>query len=144
MPEIVEERSVEAKGKGKPDYQAVSRPGRTEVQEGQEEWSLDFETDIDANSTIEMSPIYTVPSGKNLIVGYMKGSFSKDGIYPSTMLKNGETRCPFYVYGRFVAVPGPAGGFVFRAGDSFGFRMKNPYSESVSTRGDFSGFLHTE
>ena len=140
MPTVVKDFTVTQKGIGKPDYFV---PYRTQVDSvTQTPFFAYMEFPIPAGATINIPALYTIPSGKILILGYIKGSVDKDCIYPSAILKNGAPYCALFNQQLVITVLGDISGFYFEAGDVIGAETTNPLDAILTVRGDLGGFLY--
>jgi len=135
---------VDSRGIGKPDFVAITAPTRTEVEAtSQTGWVLPvFSLVLPPASVYTAASAYTVPAGKKLIIGLMKGSVNIDSLFKSAVLKNGSVfTCSVCAVIITIPVPDTAG-YVFNAGDVFGFTIDNPLDVPVIFTGSFSGFLY--
>jgi len=140
MPTVTKDFTVIQKGIGKPDYFV---PYRTQVDSvTQTPFFAYLELPIPPGTTISIPALYTVPAGKILILGYIKGSVDKDCIFPSAVLKNGAPYCALF-HPQLTIIPLPDNsGFYFEAGDVIGSEATNPLDEILTTRSDLGGFLY--
>lgn len=140
MPEVIREFTVTQKGVGKPDYFV---PYRTQVDPVRQTVFFAYmEVPIPAGETLTIPALYTVPAGKILILGYIKGSADKDCIFPSTILKNGDPYCALFHPQLSIIPLSDIAGFYFVAGDVLGSEVTNPLDETLTARSDLGGFLY--
>lgn len=132
-----------SRGTGKPDFNMPTIPSRTEVEPTRQTvFFACMELSIPADATLSIPTLYTVPAGKILILGYIKGSADKDCIFSSIMLKNGASYCALF-HPQLTIIPLPdTAGFYFVAGDVIGYEVTNPLDEVLTIRGDLGGFLY--
>lgn len=118
-------------------------PFRTEIDPAkQTAYFTSLSAAVPALSTVTVPVLYTVPAGKVLILGYVKGSADKDCIFHSDMLKNGASYCALYHPQMVVIALSDISGFYFVAGETIGFEVTNPLSEVLNVQCDIGGFLY--
>jgi len=107
------------------------------------EWNMLIQDFVyPANYTLTVPAAYTIPANYTLVVGYIKSSYSIDGIFPSTITKNGVPFCSlFHNQLTIVALPDTSG-WQFDAGDYLGFIFENTLDVPLVGRSDMSGFLY--
>jgi hypothetical protein len=118
-------------------------PFRTEVDPTRQTvFFAAMEIPIPADSTATIPIVYTVPDGKVLILGYIKGSVDKDCIFSSIILKAGVPYCSMFHPQLSIINLSSISGFYFVAGEEIGIEVINPLAEVMTLRGDLGGFLY--
>lgn len=97
---------------------------------------------IPANSTILIDPMYTVPSGKRVVVGYMKATKDKNSITYGDLLVNSATFCPAYVFQHLITTLSPIAGFDFTEGTVLGFTCTNYLDEVIDNTLTLMGYIY--
>ena len=133
---------VESWGKGKPDYYGGTIPAGQEWAATQNVFHLSAEMAIAADTTTSVDPLYTVASGKRLILGYIKSSIDKNSMFNADLLVDGESYCPVYIYQSLVTTLSNIGGFDFEAGTTIGYCVVNYLDETINIAVEVQGYLY--
>jgi len=126
--------------RGYPDYSRPTYPARTSILEGQTRFNLRAVIPVDASDTAT-GDLYTVPTGKRLIIGYAKLSCSHSCIQQADLLLDDDEFASLYFDLLLVVPLSDIAGWVFEAGEVLSAKLYNNLAEDVTFIGVFVGFL---
>lgn len=135
--------TVEDWGTGRPDFSATTFPARTEVETTrQEDWSQNIGPVVPANSAASNNSLYTVPTGKRLVLSMVRASVNIDHIVSFVIRKNSVAYIPMWLTASTDMALPDTGPYVFDAADVVGYAIQNRLGCTLVVRAQLMGFLH--